>query len=217
MGMSRAPAPDHLQPREFSFTKENLEEAKMHIAKYPQGKQQSAVMPLLMLAQRQHDGWVPRAAIETIADMLGMPSIRVFEVASFYTMYNLAPIGTYHIQVCGTTPCWLCGSDEVMRACQDELGIKPGQTTKDGKFTLTEVECLGSCVTAPMMEITTTKWDHYYEDLNYDRTVRLLKKLQKDEKPHPGSQSGRISSEPAAGPTTLEDQREDYEKLKRAV
>lgn len=215
MGMNREPAPDHLQPREFSFTRENLEEAKMHIAKYPEGRQQSAVMPLLMLAQRQHDGWLPRAAIEYVANMLHMPVIRAFEVASFYTMYNLAPVGRYHVQVCGTTPCMLCGSDEVMRACVDTLGIKPGQNSEDGQFTLTEVECLGSCVTAPMLQVSTPEWDHYFEDLNYERTVALLKQLRRGEMPKVGPQSGRLSSEPAGGPTTLADQREAYEKLKK--
>src|SRR5262249_32270557 len=126
------------QPEHFEFTKENLKEAEKIIAKYPAGKQQSAVMPLLMVAQRPHQNWVPQVAIEYIAQMLGMPKIRVHEVASFYTMYNLAPMGRYHVQCCTTTPCWLRGSDDVVKACKDTLGIDFGQTTEDGLFTLTE-------------------------------------------------------------------------------
>lgn len=216
MSSARPIAPDEIQPRNFSFTKENMEEAKMHIAKYPQGKQQSAVMPLLTLAQRQNDGWIPRAAIEYIAATLGMPFMRVFEVATFYTMYNLAPIGKYHVQICGTTPCMLAGSDDIIRACKDELGIKLGQTTDDMMFTLTELECLGSCATAPMIQITTTQWDHYFEDLTYDNTVALLKKLKKGEMPKIGSQVGRISSEPAGGLTSLCDQQADYDARRKA-
>jgi NADH-quinone oxidoreductase E subunit len=153
MSSVRPIAADEIQPRTFEFTAEGLAEAQSHIAKYPEGRQQSAVMPLLYIAQRQHEGWIPRAAIEYIGEMLKMPFIRVFEVATFYTMYNLAPIGQYHIQICGTTPCMLCGSDDVIKACKDELGIKVGGTTDDMKFTLTEVECLGSCSTAPMVQI----------------------------------------------------------------
>lgn len=216
MSSVRPIAADAIQPRSFEFSKESLAEAQMHIAKYPEGRQQSAVMPLLYIAQRQHDGWIPRAAIEAIGTMLGMPFIRVFEVATFYTMYNLAPIGQYHIQICGTTPCMLCGSGDVIKACKDELGIGVGSTTDDMKFTLTEVECLGSCSSAPMVQITTTKWDHYFEDLNYENTIALLKQLKKDEMPAVGSQKGRFSSEPLEGPTSLMDKAE-YEKLKKKV
>jgi NADH-quinone oxidoreductase E subunit len=216
MSSVRPIAPDALQPRSFAFTPDNLAEAQKHIAKYPEGRQASAVMPLLWIAQRQHEGWIPRAAIETIGTMLNMPFIRVFEVATFYTMYNLAPIGKYHIQVCGTTPCMLCGSDEVFRACRDELGLEVGGTTEDKLFTLTEVECLGSCSTAPMIQITTTQWDHYFEDLDYDNTRALLQTLKRDEMPRIGSQKGRISSEPLQGPTTLMSMAE-YAKRKREV
>jgi NADH-quinone oxidoreductase E subunit len=215
MSSVRPIAADEIQPRTFEFTAEGLAEAQSHIAKYPEGRQQSAVMPLLYIAQRQHEGWIPRAAIEYIGEMLKMPFIRVFEVATFYTMYNLAPIGQYHIQICGTTPCMLCGSDDVIKACKDELGIKVGGTTDDMKFTLTEVECLGSCSTAPMVQITTTKWDHYFEDLNYDNTIAMLKQLKKDEMPTIGSQKGRFSSEPLDGPTSLMS-KEAYDKLKKA-
>jgi NADH-quinone oxidoreductase E subunit len=182
---------------------EHLKEAEKIIKKYPEGRQQSAVMPLLMLAQRQHANWLPVAAIEVVARMLGMPYIRVYEVASFYTMYNLAPMGQHHIQCCTTTPCWLRGSDEVVKACKDTLGIDFGETTADGKFTLTEVECLGACVNAPMVQITSSKDDDFYEDLNYELTKEILLKLMRGDKPKPGPQSGRISSEPAGGVTSL--------------
>ncbi|MFO0457012.1 MAG: NADH-quinone oxidoreductase subunit NuoE [Alphaproteobacteria bacterium] len=193
------------QPDTFSFTPENLAEAEKHIAKYPAGREQSAVMPLLMLAQRQHDNWLPVAAIEVVAKMVNMPYIRAYEVASFYTMYNLAPVGRYHIQCCTTTPCWLRGSDEVLKACKDTLGIEPGQTSEDGRFTLTEVECLGACVNAPMLQVTSSIDDDYFEDLNYDTTREILQKLKHGEKPRPGPQSGRISSEPQGGKTTLKE------------
>lgn len=193
------------QPTSFAFTPENLAEAEKHIAKYPAGREQSAVMPLLMLAQRQHDNWLPVAAIEVVAKMVNMPYIRAYEVASFYTMYNLAPVGRYHIQCCTTTPCWLRGSDEVLKACKDTLGIEPGQTSEDGRFTLTEVECLGACVNAPMLQVTSSIDDDYFEDLNYDTTREILQKLKHGEKPRPGPQSGRISSEPQGGKTTLKE------------
>ena len=142
------------QPASFAFTAENLKIAEGHIAKYPQGRQQSALMPLLALAQKQHQNWLPVAAIEHIAQMLNMPYIRAYEVASFYTMYNLAPVGKHHVQCCTTTPCWLRGSDAVLKAAKDTLGIVPGETTSDGAFTVTEVECLGACVNAPMVQVT---------------------------------------------------------------
>lgn len=192
-------APPEQQPASFAFTPENLELAKQHIAKYPAGRQQSAVMPLLDLAQRQHDNWVPQAAIRHIAEMLGMPVIRVLEVASFYTMYNLAPVGTHFIQVCTTTPCWLRGSDKVVAACKKHLGIGPGETTPDGKFTVVEVECLGACVNAPMLQYG----DDFYEDLDEESAGRILEALKRGEKPKPGPQGGRLSSEPAGGPMTL--------------
>lgn len=191
-------APDELQPATFAFTPENLEAARKIIAKYPPGRQASAVMPLLDLAQRQH-GWLPRAAVEYVADMLAMPSIRVWEVATFYTMYNLKPVGTHRLQICTTTPCWLKGSEEVVEACRRRLGIDFGETTPDGKFTMLEVECLGACVNAPVMAID----DNYYEDLDGPRTEALLDALARGETPKPGSQIGRSGSEPATGLTTL--------------
>jgi NADH-quinone oxidoreductase subunit E len=162
-------------------------------------------MPLLMLAQKQHDNWLPQKAMELIAQMLEMPAIRVHEVASFYTMYNLAPVGTFHVQCCTTTPCWLRGSDDVVRACKETLGIGFGETTADGMFTLHEVECLGACVNAPMVQIDSAKdgSEIFYEDLNFETTKALLEQLKAGKKPKPGPQSGRHTSEPAGGRTTL--------------
>jgi NADH-quinone oxidoreductase subunit E len=177
----------NVEPASFAFTEENLAQAAKIIAKYPEGRQQSAVMPLLDLAQRQGGGWLPRVAMDYVADLLGMPPIRVYEVATFYTMYNLKPIGRHHVQVCTTTPCWLRGSDEVLGACKKHLGIEVGETTEDGLFTLAEVECLGACANAPMMQIG----DDYYEDLDAELTVRVLEALKRGETPKPGPQTGR--------------------------
>ncbi|MBW7848983.1 MAG: NADH-quinone oxidoreductase subunit NuoE [Rhodospirillales bacterium] len=188
------------QPANFAFSAENVERARAIIAKYPDGRQASAVMPLLDLAQRQ-EGWVSRAAMDHVAEMLGMAPIRVYEVATFYTMFQLKPVGKHHVQVCTNLPCWLRGSDGVAMACRDELGIGFGETTPDGMFTLSEVECLGACVNAPMVQIG----DDYYEDLDPDSTKRLLKALRNGEKPKAGSQTGRQGSAPAGGPTTLVD------------
>ena len=168
----------------FAFTDENLAKAKTIIARYPEGRQRSAVMPLLDLAQRQvgaetqTQGWLPVPVIEYVAAMLDMPYIRAYEVASFYTMYNLAPVGRYHVQVCGTTPCLLRGSDDVMAACANK-GLVKGKTTPDGLFTLTEVECMGNCANAPMVQIN----DDNFEDLDYDRTIGILEALAAGESP----------------------------------
>ncbi len=189
-------------PETFEFDTVSKALADAAVAKYPEGKQRSAVMPLLDIAQRQCGGWLPMPAIEYVADYLDMPSIRVLEVASFYTMYNLKPIGTYFIQVCGTTPCWLRGSDNVMRTCQDKLGIKNGETTEDGMFSLLEVECLGACVNAPMVQIN----DDYYEDLDSDMTAEIIDALRAGETPPTGTQLPRASCEPLGGLTTLTDQ-----------
>ena len=199
--MKRVPAPADQQPDSFAFTAENLEGAKRHIAKYPPRRQASAVMPLLDLAQRQHENWLPRAAMDAVAEMLEMPRIRVYEVATFYTMYNLAPVGEHFVQICTTTPCWLRGSDDVVSACKSKLGVELGETTADGKFTVIEVECLGACANAPMMQVN----DDYYEDLTADNTAAVLDALAKGDKPKAGPQSGRRGSEPAGGPTTLQD------------
>ncbi len=183
---------DVAQPDSFAFTAENLERAKRIIAKYPAGKQQSAVLPLLELAQRQHGNWLPIAAMEYVARMLEIAPIRAREVATFYTMFNLAPIGRHHVQVCTTTPCWLRGSDAVLDACKKKLGIDAGETTSDGLFTLVEVECLAACVNAPMMQIN----EDFYEDLDAGSTARILEAIAKGEKPKPGPQVSRQTSAP---------------------
>ena len=185
----------------FEFSPENLERANAHIAKYPEGRQASAVLPLLDLAQRQNGGWVSREAMAYIAGLLDMAEIRVYEVATFYTMVNLNPVGKYLIQLCRTTPCWLCGSDDLRDACKNELGIGVGETTDDSMFTLVEVECLGACVNAPMVQIN----DDFYEDLSAARMKEILAMLQRGEQPPVGSQTGRQTSAPATGATTLLD------------
>ncbi|MGE4280716.1 MAG: NADH-quinone oxidoreductase subunit NuoE [Magnetospirillum sp.] len=182
----------------FAFTPENLEKAKAIIAKYPAGRQQSAVMPLLDLAQRQV-GWTSIAVIEAIADMLEMAPIRVQEVVTFYTMYNQRPVGQHHVQVCTNICCLLTGSDGVAQVAKDTLGLDWGETTADGMFTLSEVECLGACVNAPMMQIN----DDYYEGLTPDSTKSVLEAIKRGETPKTGPQDGRQFSAPAGGPTTL--------------
>jgi len=188
-----------VQPDNFVFTSENTEAANVEIAKYPEGWQESAVMPLLDLAQRQHDGWLPRAAMDNVAGMLGMAPIRVYEVATFYTMFNLKPVGEHFIQICTTTPCWLRGSGDIVRACKETIGIGPGETTEDGKFTVAQAECLGACVNAPMIQIG----DDYYEDLDPEGMKKILEALQRGETPTPGSQTGRRCGAPKSGPKTL--------------
>jgi NADH-quinone oxidoreductase subunit E len=183
----------------FAFTPENLERAKRFIAKYPPGRQSSAVLPLLDLAQRQNGGWLPRAAIDHVADLLEMAPIRVYEVATFYTMLNLQPVGRYHVQVCRTTPCWLRGADQLTEACRRKLGIGLKGRTTDGKFSLVEVECLGACVNAPVVQIN----DDFYEDLDPRKLEAILDALARGEKPPIGSQIGRQGSAPVGGPQEL--------------
>ena len=186
-------APDHLQPKDFAFDDAHSAQVDVALAKYPEEKKRSAVMPLLDLAQRQNGGWLSRAAMDHIAEILDMAPIRVYEVASFYTMYNLAPVGKHLVQVCRTTPCWLRGSDGITDAIKQRLGVGLGETTADGLFTLIEVECLGACCNAPMIQIN----DDYYEDLTPDSVVAVIDALAKGETPKAGSQTGRRSSEPA--------------------
>ena len=164
------------QPESFAFSKENEAEIKKVLAKYPEERKASAVMPLLDLAQRQHDNWIPMKAIEEIAKRLDMAEIRVLEVASFYTMYNLKPVGKYFLQACTTTPCMLRGSDDMMRCIKDRLNIASGETSACGKFSLLEVECLGACVNAPILQVN----DDFYEDLDYQSTGKLLDSLEAD-------------------------------------
>lgn len=191
--------PPFEQPASFEFTPENREKAKFHIAKYPPGRQASAVLPLLDLAQRQSGNWLPQAAMDYVAEMLDMAPIRVYEVATFYTMFNLRPVGHWFLQACTTTPCWLRGSDAVLAACQRKLGITPGHTSDDGEFTLVEVECLGACVNAPILQVN----DDYYEDLDGPATEALLDALASGKPPSVGSVKGRQGSIPETGQTTL--------------
>jgi NADH-quinone oxidoreductase E subunit len=186
------------EPARWAFTPENRAKVDAAIRKYPPGRQASAVLFCLDLAQRQH-GWVPQAAIEHIAAILDMAPIRVTEVASFYTMIYRKPIGKYLLQVCGTTPCWLRGSNDLFAAIKEELGIGVGQTTTDGLFTVVEVECLGACVNAPMVQIN----DDYFEDLTKENLTAVLKRLRAGEWPKPGPQQGRHSTEPVGGLTSL--------------
>lgn len=190
---------DFQQPESFDFTPENMERVKAIIAKYPEGCQASAVMPVLDLAQRQNDGWLPKAAMDRTAEILGMPPIRVYEVATFYTMFNLKPVGRFNILVCTNLPCWLRGSEQIVSTCERVLGIGVGDTTDDGMFSLSEVECLGACVNAPMMQIN----DDYFEDLDDTSTENILMALKMGQTPTPGPQNGRKGCEPAGGLTTL--------------
>jgi NADH-quinone oxidoreductase subunit E len=198
-------ATESAAPADFSFDAESEARIAPILAKYPAGRQASAVLPLLDLAQRQMarltgSAWLPRAAMEEVARRLDMAPIRVYEVATFYLMFNTAPVGRYHLQVCTTTPCWLRGSDEVVHACRRATGIAGWrETSADGMFTMTEVECLGACVNAPILQVN----DDFYEDMDGESTTRLLEALKRGERPAPGSARGRQTSAPEGGPTTL--------------
>lgn len=176
----------------FKFTEENIDKAEKIIAKYPSGRQKSALLPLLDIAQRQSDNWLPKNVIEYVAEFLSIPYIQALEVATFYTMFNLEPVGQNFIQVCGTTPCWLRGAKNILETCEKELNIKCGETTEDKKFTITEVECLGACVNAPMVQIN----DDFYEDLTPEIMSNIIQNLKGGNKPSHGSQIGRICSAP---------------------
>jgi NADH-quinone oxidoreductase subunit E len=186
------------QPESFAFTPENLEWAEKQIAKYPEGRQASAIIPLFWQAQKQMGGWLPEAAIRGIADMLGMDHIRALEVATFYTMFNLAPVGEHYVQLCGTTPCWLRGAEELKETCRNHIGPE-GQVSADGKFSWVEVECLGACVNAPMVQIN----DDYFEDLDAEKLKGIIEALRSGKEVRPGPQNGRHSSEPLGGLTSL--------------
>lgn len=197
--------PPFEQPSAFAFDAGSEAEIARIVARYPQGKQASAVIPLLYVVQHQMkrdtgSAWVPVKGMDAVADRLDMAPIRVYEVATFYFMFNMKPIGKYHLQVCTTTPCWLRGSDEISETCRRETGIKGwGETSADGLFTMTEVECVGACVNAPILQVD----DDYYEDLDADRVSALIAALRRGEKPPNGSMAGRQTSAPEGGPTTL--------------
>ena len=193
-------AAEAVQPKEFTFTAQNVDWAKSQIAKYPPGRQASAVIPLLWKAQEQVGGWTPRKAIEEVAAMLDLPYIRVLEIATFYTMFNLAPVGRYHVQLCGTVPCHVCGALELKKICEERIGPQ-GAVTADGNFSWIEVECLGACCNAPMVQIN---YD-YYEDLDAASFEKLLDDLVAGRPVKAGSQTGRSCSEPFGGGTTLKD------------
>ncbi|KAK9871427.1 hypothetical protein WA026_012804 [Henosepilachna vigintioctopunctata] len=182
----------------FEFTPENQKRVDSILAIYPEGHKRAAMIPLLDLAQRQY-GWLPLSAMHKVAEILKLPRMRVYEVATFYTMFMRKPTGKFHVQVCTTTPCWLRGSDEVLEACKKNLGIGVGETSKDMMFTISEVECLGACVNAPMIQIN----DDYYEDLTVDDTNEILNDLKACKKPRAGPRSGRFAAEPLGEPTSL--------------
>jgi NADH-quinone oxidoreductase subunit E len=194
-------AADAIQPSDFALTAENTAWAKEQIAKYPPGRQASAVIPLLWKAQEQAGGWTPRKAIEEVAAMLDLPFIRVMEIATFYTMFNLSPVGRYHVQLCGTVPCHVCGALELRKICEERIGPQ-STVSADGKFSWIEVECLGACCNAPMAQIN---YD-YYEDLTPENFTKLLDDLAAGRPTKTGSQTGRLCSEPLGGGTTLTDQ-----------
>ena len=187
------------QPEKFEFNIKNNEVAKKIVQNYPEGKQQSAVMGLLYLAQKQNDNWIPLAAMKHIAKFLGMPYIKVYEVATFYSMYNLAPVGKYFIQICTTTPCMIRGAYKLVDVCKRKITEKENNFSDIAKCSWVEVECLGACVNAPMMQIN----QDYYEDLNEQKTEEIVKMLLEDKSPEPGSVKGRKNAAPEKGKTTL--------------
>ena len=186
------------QPDDFSFTKENISWAKKQIAKYPKGRQASAIIPLLWQAQKQAGGWLPEPAIRYVAEFLDMPNMRAMEVATFYTMFNLEPVGEHFVQLCGTTPCWLRGADTLKDVCRKVIGAQ-NTVTDDGKLSWLEVECLGACVNAPMVQIN----DDFYEDLTAEWFEKILLDLKRGENVPSGPQTSRKASEPEGGRTVL--------------
>ena len=189
------------QPENFKFNTKNLNKAEKIISNYPKGKQQSAVMALLYIAQRQNDNWIPLSAMKHIANMLDMPYIKVYEVATFYTMYNLVPVGEYFFQVCTTTPCMLRGAYNLVEICKKKISKNESKISKDGKSSWMEVECLGACVNAPMVQIN----DDYFEDLVSQKLEKIIDQIINNQKPKPGSYRGRLSSEPENIRKTLMD------------
>ena len=195
----RRPSKD--QPENFEFNTSSLKTANTIVSRYPKGKQQSAVMALLYIAQRQNYNWIPLAAMKYIAKFLGMPYIKVYEVATFYTMYNLSPVGKFFIQVCTTTPCMIRGANKLVEACKEKISENESELSDNKSCSWMEVECLGACVNAPMMQIN----NDYYEDLNKEKTLEILDKILNDEKPKPGSYRGRVNNEPENTRKTLMD------------
>ena len=189
------------QPSDFKFNDKNLDKAQKIIKNYPEGKQQSAVMSLLYLVQKQNNNWIPLVAMKYIAKFLSMPYIKVYEVATFYTMYNLSPVGKYFFQICTTTPCMIRGAYDVVKACKEKISDKENEISKDKTCSWMEVECLGACINAPMMQIN----DDYYEDLNKEKTEKIINQIQSGENPKPGSYRGRKNSEPENNRKTLTD------------
>ena len=187
------------QPDNFEFNSKNLSNAKKIIENYPEGKQQSAVMALLYITQRQNNNWIPLAAMKYIAKLLHMSYIKVYEVATFYSMYNLSPVGNYFIQVCTTTPCMIRGAYKLVEACQEKISKNEKELSKDKSCSWMEVECLGACVNAPMMQIN----DDYFEDLDKEKTLKIIDQILNGEKPKPGSYRGRTNSEPENNRKTL--------------
>lgn len=191
----------HTQPESFAFSPDNIAWAQTQIDKFPEGRQASAVIPLLWRAQEQ-EGWLSKPAIETVAEMLGMAEIRVLEVATFYFMFQLAPVGSIaNIQVCGTTSCMICGAEDLISVCKEKIAANPHEVSADGKFSWEEVECLGACTNAPMVQIG----KDFYEDLTTDKLGEIIDALSRGEVPTPGPQNGRFSSEPLSGLTSLSD------------
>ena len=189
------------QPENFEFNSSSLEAANQIISKYPKGKQQSAVMALLYIAQKQNDNWIPLAAMKYIAKLLDMPYIKVYEVATFYSMYNLSPVGKYFVQVCTTTPCMIRGANKLVEACKEKISENENELSIDNRCSWTEVECLGACVNAPMLQIN----DDYYEDFDKEKTIEIFEKILKGETPKPGSYRDRLNTEPENNRKTLMD------------
>ena len=187
------------QPDTFEFSEKNLEISKKIIDKYPKGKQSSAVMALLYLAQRQNQNWIPLAAMKYIGKILSMPYIKVYEVATFYSMYNLKPVGKYFYQICTTTPCMLRGSNKLVEACKEKISENQNEISNDGNCSWVEVECLGACVNAPMAQIN----DDYFEDLNKQKLIEIIEQTKNNIKPRAGSYKGRLNSAPDNNRTTL--------------
>ena len=187
------------QPEHFEFDSQNLEKAKKIITNYPEGKQQSAVMALLYLAQNQNENWIPLSAMKYIGKFLSIPYIKVYEVATFYTMYNLLPVGKNFIQVCTTTPCMIRGAYKLVEACKEKISKNENELSEDKKCSWVEVECLGACVNAPMMQIN----NDYFEDLDKEKTIKIIDQILNGDKPKPGSYRGRINSEPENNRKTL--------------